>query len=579
MTMRSFGICVLTIVLALTGCSRAQQPADEVTDAPDVQASPTPEAPADLLADVTWEYRLNDGEWQADELIVPANFQGAISARAIFTVTAEQLDEMACVQIEQLTNDRIRMMDVNYLLNGQMVVPPLMERGVFLDTIYGVSKDLLQVGDNELAFTINAGNGPEPMPFWDVRMHLLAMRPEHLALRTGPIVSAFDDESVWITCRTNLPASVTLTGRWTDTDTDVEFTSQSSADGLVHQLQVARGGNTLEYMLTIHANDSDYGMFIANGTETVPIGVMSSDASTTLSLVPFTVHLWSEGEPLRFVFTGDTQRNPDAWGAIANAVAAEQVTLAASIGDMNEDGLFEWRWDPELFTPGAAMFATTPFYPGVGNHEVNYNSHYGNRDAFCAILDDFFVMPANHMRHSWAQQIGPVLIISIEGHRDFSPGTELYAWLSDTLDGAGEDVQYIFLLDHYPAWSSSGYTELGADGSEPRWYVDALQMREVIVPLLQQHNATALVCGHDHFYQRSETPDGFTQVLTGTAGSASTEGAVIPAGTNPYAVIGRGGPHYCLFEVTDEGCVMTVKTADGEVIDTRTWAPRAMPAD
>jgi hypothetical protein len=109
--------------------------------------------------------------------------------------------------------------------------------------------------------------------------------------------------------------------------------------------------------------------------------------------------------------------------------------------------------------------------------------------------------------------------------------------------------------------------------------VDARQAREVIVPLLKEHHATALVCGHDHFYQRSETADGFTQILTGTAGSASTPGAEVPAGANPHAVVGRGGPHYCLFEVTDDGCVMTVKTADGEVIDTRTFEPRETDAE
>ena len=94
---------------------------------------------------------------------------------------------------------------------------------------------------------------------------------------------------------------------------------------------------------------------------------------------------------------------------------------------------------------------------------------------------------------------------------------------------------------------------------------------------MKKYNATALICGHDHFYQRSETPDGFTQVLTGTAGTASPYDLKLPAGNNPHAVIGRGGEHYCLFEITDDGCVMTVKRADGAVVDTRTWPPRERP--
>ncbi len=559
--MRWFGIALLALLLvAITGCDATPSPAN------------------DLLAGSTWEYRLNDGEWAPGELTVPANFRGAISARTTFSVTAAQLDEMACVQIDQLTNDRIRLMDVNYLLNGQMVVPPVMERGVFLDTIYGVRTDFLHVGDNELAFTISAGNGPEPKPFWTVEMNLLAMLPRHIDIRTGPIVSAFDENGVWITCRTNIPAEVTLEGNWGGDDFEIAATS--SDDGLNHKLYVPREGDELAYFLTATSDGSTLALAAdlmpADGADATftPIA-LSADGT---SFDPYRITLWSEGEPLRFVVTGDTQRNPEAWGAIANAVAAENPALVASVGDMNEHGQCDWRWDPELFTPGAAMFATTPFYPSIGNHEVNYNSHVGNRDADCVLLDDFFVMPANHMRRSWAQQLGPVLIVSFEGHRDFSPGTALHDWLKTTLAEAGEDVEYIFLVNHYPAWSTSGYMNLTADGGEPRWYVDAKQMQDVIVPLALEYGATAIVVGHDHFYQRSELPGGLTQVLTGTSGSGGGQQGHVPAGANPYAVVGKGGYHYCVFDVTDDGCVMTVKNIDGEVIDTRTWAPRDLAA-
>jgi hypothetical protein len=554
--MKRYAWMILLAAALFAGCqnatdAQAVESTDTAPEAPAIEPADV-DAPVDLLAESVWEYRMNDGDWQEGPLILPAGFEGEISMRIRFDLTQETIDELACTQLEQLTNERLWQMDVNYFINGTQLLPSIFERGIFYSTIRGIDPGLLVEGENTLSFSIK-GSTPEAKPFWTINMELLAMLPKHLELRTGPIVSAFDDKGVWITCRTNIPARATMLAGWGDGV--LEVAAESSDDGLNHKLYVPRDGDDLTYTLRTESGDHS----------------VTSEGNA--------VSLWSEGKPLKFAFTGDTQKNPEAWGAIADAIAAEEVTLVASVGDMNEDGLFDWRWDPELFTPGAALFATTPFYPGVGNHEVNYNSHYGNRDAHCVILDDFFVMPENHVRHSWSQQVGPVLIVSLEGHRDFSPGTDLHAWLVETLEGAGDDVDYIFLLQHYPAWSSSGYTELNEDGSEPRWYVDARQAREVIVPLLKEHHATALVCGHDHFYQRSETADGFTQILTGTAGSASTPGAEVPAGANPHAVVGRGGPHYCLFEVTDDGCVMTVKTADGEVIDTRTFEPRETDAE
>jgi hypothetical protein len=580
--MKRYAWTILLAAALFVGCQQASNGQEGTTvestnaapDAPAMEVFDV-DAPVDLLAGSVWEYRMNDGDWQEGPLMLPAGFEGEISMRIRFDLTQETIDELACTQLEQLTNERLWQMDVNYFLNGTQLLPSIFERGIFYSTIRGIDPGLLVEGENTLSFSIK-GSTPEAKPFWTINMELLAMLPKHLELRTGPIVSAFDEDGVWITCRTNIPAEVTLDGEWVDTDTAVKVVGESSDDGLNHKFYVPRNGDKLDYKLTAPWGDDVRVLLYAPYR---PGSLSGSTTGNAFSRELFVVNLWSEGKPLKFVFTGDTQKNPDSWGAIADAVAAEEVTLVASVGDMNEDGLFDWRWDPELFTPGAALFATTPFYPGVGNHEVNYNSHFGNRDSHCVILDDFFVMPENHVRHSWSQQVGPVLIVSLEGHRDFSPGTDLHAWLVETLEGAGDDVDYIFLLQHYPAWSSGGYMHTAEDGSEPRWYVDAKQAREVIVPLLKEHDATALVVGHDHFYQRSETPDGFTQILTGTAGSASTPGAQVPAGNNPHAVIGRGGPHYCLFEVTDEGCVMTVKTADGEVIDTKTFQPRETDAE
>ncbi len=405
---------------------------------------------------------------------------------------------------------------------------------------------------NELSFLLQVGNSTdEPMPFDVPPMTLSPRWAEELAFRTGPIISSFNQEGFWLSCRTNLPADVRVMVTWTDgSDEKTQELLDRSGDPLSQLFYIPRKGNRFEYRLVARCDDVE----------------VTTPAET--------VSFWSKGDPIRFVIHGDTQRCPEAWGKISEAIVSETPAFVASIGDMNENGQADWGWDPEFFTPAAKMFATIPYYPGVGNHDVSYHSDIQNRGAASPLLTQFFVTPFGP-GYSWSQQFGNVLIVSIVGHQDFSVGSERYKWLEDMLRES--DADYIFLLTHYPAWTNTDYGRLNDDGGKPRWYIEREQAETVIVPLMKKYGATALICGHDHYYMRSETPDGFTQVMTGTAGTGSPYDVDIPAGNNPHAVLGKGGEHYCLFEITDDGCVMTVKRSNGDIVDTRTWPPREQP--
>ncbi|MHC4563765.1 MAG: metallophosphoesterase family protein [Planctomycetota bacterium] len=518
-----------------------------VFTSPAPRAAAAPSAPASNLLDgAQWRYRLNDEPWQEEPAMLPVGFHGEVSAVIDFEAQAELIDEAVCLE---LTHNFIPHVNVAYRLNGKQAALSPMQAGFFSQRFLNISKSLISGGKNELSFTVTVVNTKDrPQPFSKLEMVLALKRAEDLTFRTEPVVSAFSADGVWISCRTNIPAEVTASASWADGERKTAETVVDRNDSpLAHRFFVPRRGNRLEYSVTARCGDA---------------------AKTTKV---YTLPLWSNDQPLRFAVHGDTQRQPETWARVAKAIQRDRPAFLASIGDMNENGQCNWRWDPEFFAPAAELFATIPYYPTIGNHDVSYHSDIKNRRTDSPLLDEFFVTPEGP-RRSWAQQFGKVLMISIVGHEDFSRGTDRHKWLEGVLSGS--DAAYIFLLDHYPAWSSSYYGKLNPDGSQPRWYAESHQIREVIVPLLTKYNATALICGHNHYYQRSETPDGFTQVLTGTAGSASPLGAVVPAGNNPHAVIGLGGEHYCLFEVTDTGCTMTVKRPDGEVIDTRTWTPR-----
>ena len=534
MTLGAF-IVPLLLALLLCGCVPTVMPAD---------LSPQAVAARDLLAGARWQYRIGNDKWQ-DELTLPASTQAWVSGRLRFDAPDDVIAEAICLE---LTRGFPPYVDVDTRLNGHRIMPSPLQIGYLIETYRNIDKSLLKSTGNELTFVLQAGNGTdEPQAFAAPEMTLVPRWADELAFRTGPIISASNDEGFWLSCRTNLPADVRVVVTWLDGSKASEEFLDRSGDPLSQLFYVPREGNRFRYYVVARCDEAE------------------------VKLPTTTALLWTPDEPLRFVIHGDTQRCPEEWGDVSKAIVGESPAFVASIGDLNELGQADWGWDPEFFAPAAEMFATIPYFPGVGNHDVSYHSDIQNRGAASPLLTVFFVTPEGP-GYSWAQQFDNVLMINIVGHQDFSVGSKRHEWLEGVLSSS--DADYIFLLNHYPAWTSAHYGRLNDDGSKPRWYIEREQSETVIVPLMKKYGATALICGHDHFYQRSETPDGFTQVLTGTAGTASPYDLALPAGNNPHAVLGRGGLHYCLFEVTDDGCTMTVKRPNGDVVDTRTWPPR-----
>ena len=105
--------------------------------------------------------------------------------------------------------------------------------------------------------------------------------------------------------------------------------------------------------------------------------------------------------------------------------------------------------------------------------------------------------------------------------QDYSPGTSNYGWVERTL--AGTDAKFVFLLSHYPAWASGQPTEVNAQ-DDPLAY----QGREYLMPLLATYDATAMVAGHWHSYERSEPTDGVTVIVNG-GGGGRRPGTVSPS--------------------------------------------------
>jgi hypothetical protein len=267
------------------------------------------------------------------------------------------------------------------------------------------------------------------------------------------------------------------------------------------------------------------------------------------------------GGKLRFAALGDNRTNPQDWAKVAGAVVKAKPDLVVHTGDLVASGRDDWQWDQECFGPAKGLFAAIPCFPVIGNHEEN-SPLYGEL---------FYSPTADGRGSNWTHRIGKILLIGIDSGKEWSTGGECAKWLEAQLAGA-KDANFIFLASHDPAWTSGTHGSLGPDGRPSERAVR--QFQDVVFPLLAKYRATAMIVGHDHFYERSEPPGGVTQIITGGAGAPLRQKAENAAKQNPYSKAFASTLHYCLLEVDETTCTMKAFDLEGKTIDSRTWEAR-----
>lgn len=432
-------------------------------------------------------------------------------------------------------SDRI----TEWTLNGAPVPFPL--KRMRYQVVHGIPVDLLKPGRNELIgkteytvrkkkkFAQKPGE-PKETSAKSIGIKLQAEQAEDLSLHTGPVLGFAGTTHLTISGRLNLPAEVQLT---------IGDQTLTSPSGLFHQFRVE--GLTPDSAYTYQLK-----------------GRTSANVPWKPLCEPSTARTYPTGEKWSFVAMGDGRGNPEKWGQISKAVAELNPLLCAYSGDMVGAGRSDAQWNKQLFDPAKPFFSTVPFYPVMGNHEGN-----------AALFNRIFATANN--KTTWTQQIGTVLLLGIDGTKDWSNGSANIQWLEETL--AKSTAKYIFALTHYPAWSSGGHGKSDANGPVER------QMREsqqVILPVLAKYNATAMIGGHDHHYERSEPPEGVSVIVSGGAGAGLRKIKRPNPKQNPHSKLILAEYHYCHITIDEETCTMMVYTPEGKNLDTRVWPARTI---
>lgn len=457
---------------------------------------------------------------------VSKTVKARVGFRAVFRV--EEVDRFASLTVERdpgLTE---------VTLNGLEVLPPV--QGMLYRSVPGVLTPLLKKGENVLSATwttapqtLKAGAEPTVvMKGTDLPLRLFGLTPQALAFQTGPVLGHAGPDFFTVACRTNMPAEVTL---------EVDGRTYRSRADLMHALKAEGLRADTEYAYTLTARPAD-------GRE------------PAVAAGPYTVRTLPAGGRLVFAALGDSRTFAQNWAMVAAATLKARPAFALFMGDMVTAGRNDWEWDEQFFGVARPFFAAVPFYPVIGNHEQN-----------APVIPKLFPLPAERC---WTQEVGPALLIGIDGAMNWSADGPQAKWLEGVL--AQTQAKFIFLASHYPAWSSGAHGRLNADGT-PR-ETTMVQARDVILPLLKKYRATAMFVGHDHNYERSEPENGITQITTGGAGAPL--GPKLPGAEkqNPGSQLFEAKLHYCLITVDGDTCTMQAITPDEKIIDTRQWKAR-----
>ena len=327
-------------------------------------------------------------------------------------------------------------------------------------------------------------------------------------------------------------------------------------EAAVAEVRVGPQGSSLDQVFTSTAADTHHELSVTElDADTIySYGVFVD--GTALSESNHLTTAVEPGEPFTFVVYGDSRSDHDAHEAVVAAMAGEEdARFVVHTGDLVSDGedAVDWDW---FFQITAATMAQRPLFPVVGNHDEDGGA--------ADLLDAAFALPGDELYYSFDyggahfvildQYVNMVLACAQdEVLVDHCLDEEQLAWLEQDLQAASQTADLIFVCAHEGPYSSKS----GRSGS--------LQMR-VLLPMFDQYGVTAIISGHDHYYERGFTDGGIPYVISGGGGAGLY--SVGDPSDDPHTVAANESTyHYVVVEVTGQLVRFQAKNTEGGVID------------
>jgi acid phosphatase type 7 len=220
-------------------------------------------------------------------------------------------------------------------------------------------------------------------------------------------------------------------------------------------------------------------------------------------------------------------------------------------GDLVDAGNAKWQWEKQFFASLQPLISRVPFYPVLGNHEVNTNYYY-----------DYMSLPAPEYFYTF--RYGNAQFFMLDTNRDVRPGTEQFQWLEKEL--AASTARWKICVHHQPPFSSDD--DYGNDWKTPvKRATLGDEKSKPLVELYDKHAVDIVWCGHIHSYERTwlirggkpVEKDGTLYMITGGGGGPLERPGPYRPGFQRHV---KQGHHFCY--VTVHGGEFEIKAYDLE---------------
>lgn len=255
--------------------------------------------------------------------------------------------------------------------------------------------------------------------------------------------------------------------------------------------------------------------------------------------------------PVRIWATGDfgtgTADQIAVRDAFANYTASSPADMWLWMGDNAYAAGYDSEYQNYVFNIYPNQFKNIPVYPCLGNHDyanVGYqsNSSLGTNFPYFSI----FTVPQNGEAGGvasgtakyYSYNYANIHFIALDSYGSLNTvGSTMYNWLKNDLVANTQTWTVVYF--HHPPYSK------GTHNSDVE--VEMINMRQNIVPLLEQYHVDLVLCGHSHSNERSFLIKGHTGIANtfnnsmkiGTSSSSFVKTA--PYDGTVYAVCGTSG--------------------------------------
>ncbi|NIP97318.1 MAG: hypothetical protein GWO24_29340, partial [Akkermansiaceae bacterium] len=208
------------------------------------------------------------------------------------------------------------------------------------------------------------------------------------------------------------------------------------------------------------------------------------------------------------------------------------------VGDMAYPSGTDQQFQARFFAPYQRTLRHTVCWASQGNHEGGSSNGTTGLGPFydayvCPTRGEAGGVTSGHEAF-YSFDYGDVHVICLNSHDvDRNPKGKMAAWLKRDL--AATKARWIISYWHHPPYTKGTHDS----DTEPR----LVQMREYIMPILEDGGVDLVLSGHSHIYERTMLIDGAYQTPTTAEGVVLDDGDGRPDGDGPYRKSGVVTPH------------------------------------